>query len=978
MTEIRKSSLDKRAYRSITLPNQLKCLLVSDSECDKAGCALAVQVGSHRNPPEFPGLAHFLEHMLFLGTRSYPEENAYSSYLSSHGGHSNAYTAPEETNYYFDVGPEHLQGALDRFSKFFHETLLSSDGVERELNAVDSEFKKNLQSDMRRFHQVLKSLCDPAHPFSHFDSGNLRSLKEEPTEQNLNVLDALKKFYASEYGSEKMAVCVLGREDLDILEFWVRQYFSPIQTSPQHMNPRTQRPTLYESMEQHPMGEKVKKKLICIKSIKDVRQLALQFAFPDQLPHWRIKPSHYLSHLIGHESEGSILHLLKREGLASSLMSGESREGHGFSIFSVSINLTKEGMQHYERVLEIIFAYIETIRHMGVQKWIFDECQQLSRISFQFSEKTSPANFVSRTASHLLDYPFEYALAGPYVVEDYDEAVIGQMMDCLRVENLAVFFVAKEGDLPQSSEYRNEKWFGTEYAATDIPSQLMDKLKNPVLDPSLHAPAPNPFIPSNLNVLPLKNEPTKFPSLILDTPHIRLWHKKDVTFHVPKTNVFLLIKSPAGYLTPKHSVLTRLYLEMIKEELNAYSYMADVAGLSYSMEVIVEGIIVLFGGFSDKMGVLLEKVLKTLRDVKLDEKRFDILKDKVGISYKGWMKEQPHQHAMYFVTFTLQQYLWTPMEKLEIIDGITLKDLERFKDEFFGYTHMEAWIHGNTDQEQALEYAQICKSVLTHQGLDAIPLPKSLHFTMRSHLLPEEHRYVYIMDGLDADNPNSSIEYFIQVGDPTNKLVRNYLFLLGTMIQEAAFNQLRTKEQLGYIVWASMRKIVGVMGLKVIIQSERSPQYLEERIESFLSSYADVLNDMPDNKFKEYVDAAIAALLQKDDNLARESSRWWRHIQSGYYEFNQVDTDVEVLRAIRAEEFKQFYHDIVHPEVGRASRLSVHVCAKKLGLCIGDKRGEKVEVKRGVERVWDLVEFKRGLILSSTATPQVPEYLSRL
>ena len=71
--------------------------------------------------------------MLFLGTSKYPDENAYSAYLSAHGGSSNAYTSSEETNYYFDVQHQHLAGALDRFAQFFIAPLFTETATQREL-----------------------------------------------------------------------------------------------------------------------------------------------------------------------------------------------------------------------------------------------------------------------------------------------------------------------------------------------------------------------------------------------------------------------------------------------------------------------------------------------------------------------------------------------------------------------------------------------------------------------------------------------------------------------------------------------------------------------------------------------------------------------------------------------------------------------------------------------------------------------------
>lgn len=114
-----KPLLDLRQYRHITLPNKLEALLISDPQTDKSAAALDVRVGSLFDPPQWQGLAHFLEHMLFLGTTKYPSEDEYQSYLAKNGGMSNAFTADNHTCYFFNVSPDHLEGALDRFGQFF-------------------------------------------------------------------------------------------------------------------------------------------------------------------------------------------------------------------------------------------------------------------------------------------------------------------------------------------------------------------------------------------------------------------------------------------------------------------------------------------------------------------------------------------------------------------------------------------------------------------------------------------------------------------------------------------------------------------------------------------------------------------------------------------------------------------------------------------------------------------------------------------
>lgn len=90
---------DDRQYKAITLSNGLRVLLISDKHARRAAAAMDVHVGSFSDPDDVPGLAHFCEHMLFLGTEKYPSEEEYSNYLSAHGGSSNAYTDSEDTVY---------------------------------------------------------------------------------------------------------------------------------------------------------------------------------------------------------------------------------------------------------------------------------------------------------------------------------------------------------------------------------------------------------------------------------------------------------------------------------------------------------------------------------------------------------------------------------------------------------------------------------------------------------------------------------------------------------------------------------------------------------------------------------------------------------------------------------------------------------------------------------------------------------------
>jgi len=187
-----KSENDQRSYRRLTLENQLDVLLISDPDADKAAVALDLYMGSYQNPEYTEGLAHFLEHMLFLGTQRYPLAGDYQAFISEHGGSHNASTSLEHTNYFFSIDADYLEDALDRFAPFFFEPTFDAKYVNRERNAVESEYQLKLKSDSRRQWDVLREIINPQHPLSKFTVGNNLTLVDG---KNGLLRDQLIKMY---------------------------------------------------------------------------------------------------------------------------------------------------------------------------------------------------------------------------------------------------------------------------------------------------------------------------------------------------------------------------------------------------------------------------------------------------------------------------------------------------------------------------------------------------------------------------------------------------------------------------------------------------------------------------------------------------------------------------------------------------------------------------------------------------------------
>lgn len=226
--DITKSQQDPKNYRGIILENGMKVLLVSDPSATKSAACLCIEAGHMSDPVDVPGVAHLVEHVLFLGSEKYPNENDFRSYVSSNGGFTNAQTFADVTKFFFDILPEKLPKALDIFAQMFISPLFSESSIDREIFAVNSEHEKNLASDAWRIRMVNKTIANPNHPYSKFSTGNKTTLLDKPKRLGINIKNELVCFHEKWYRSGNlMNLSIIGKNTLDELEELVKICFTP-------------------------------------------------------------------------------------------------------------------------------------------------------------------------------------------------------------------------------------------------------------------------------------------------------------------------------------------------------------------------------------------------------------------------------------------------------------------------------------------------------------------------------------------------------------------------------------------------------------------------------------------------------------------------------------------------------------------------------------------------------------------------------
>ena len=812
-----------------------------------------------------------------------------------------------------------LRGALDRFAQFFVSPLFLSETLDRELQAVDSENKKNLQSDAWRLSQLDRSLSNPKHPYHHFSTGNLQTLRDAPRQRGVHIREEFIKFYEKHYSANRMKLVVLGKEPLDELESWVTELFASVQNKdlPQNRWDGAQ-----------PYSDNEVQTQVFAKPVMDTRSLDIQFTYQDETDLYESHPSRYLSHMIGHEGPGSILAYIKAKGWANGLSAGPAPICLGAGFFHVSIRLTPEGLKNYWEVARTVFQYIALLKEAGPQKWVVEEFKNMAEVDFRFKQKTPASSFTSKLSSVMQQpLPREWLLSGQRLIRKFDHAAISEALTYLRADNYRFTIVSQE--YPGNWDQK-ERWYGTDYRIERIPEPLQASIRKALESTSqsipkeLHLPHKNEFIPTRLTVERKDvNEPSKAPKLIRNEPGIQAWWKKDDQFWVPKGSFIISLRSALASATPENSVKADLYCLLVKDALNEYSYDAEIAGLEYSLSSTTLGLNVEVSGYNDKMPVLLEKVLTCMRALEIKPERFQIVKERSLRAYRNWGFQQPFYQAGDFTKWLGSERSWINEQYLAELPHLTPNDVLTFYPQLLDQIHIEVLAHGNLYKEDALRMTKLTESILKPRIL-----PQSQWQIRRNLNFPEGCDFTYRRSLGDPANVNNCIEYYLHFGSVSDAKLRAKALLLAQLGDEQGFDQLRTKEQLGYIVFTGAKRTVNTIGYRVIIQSERSPEYLEQRINAFLVTFDRTLGNMTQQEFDGHRRSLINKRLEKLKNLTQESARFWSHIANEYYHFHQNDTDVAALKTLNKSDMTEFFNFYVHPTSLHRAKLSVHLVAQ--------------------------------------------------
>lgn len=897
-----KSPNDHHAYRLITLDNGLEALLISNPASDKAAASMDVAVGSRNDPDDRQGLAHFLEHMLFLGTGKYPKAGEYQQFINEHGGSHNAMTTSEHTNYFFDISADFIAPALDRFSQQFIAPLFNADLVRREMNAVHSEYMVSRKEDSRRYFSAFAASLNPAHPLSRFAVGNLTTLADRPDD---SVREDLLTFYQQHYSADRMKLVVYAPFPLDQLAQLVKAKFSAIPRLPQGLKQEQLQSAGKTTVSPEPtepplFAPGTLPALLQVESLKDIQQLRLTFPIPSQRQHYRVKADQYVANLLGHEGPGSLLQTLREAGWSDGLAAGIGVDTGVTATLDLDLTLTPAGLEHWQSILALTFAAIEQIRQSGIQQTYYAENAHLAELGFRFQEAEEPIRRVSELSMALQEIAAEDILQYPWMMGAYAPAAYRALLDRLTPDNVLVSLLSKT---PLGKDAQKTQWYDTPF--------VLSSLHSPASAPAalvgqLALPAANPFIPEDLRLLPGKPMAHPIP---LTQGKIDLWWAENAAFGTPKADVFISLRSPLANASAKESVLTQLLLDAVNESLNAFAYPAQLAGLDYTAYGHLRGITLRVSGYNDKLYRLLQSVLVGMAHPQLSAAQFARHRQRLLDELTNQRKQTPFRQAMGAVHEALITRIWSHEEKQAAAETVQFADLQAFAARFYAQLQVIMLANGNLTSAAALNLAQLTQAILL-QTATLTPVARSQVRQLPANtptLLP-----------LAVDHPDTGFVAYFQgnslSGNNDSDQERALFQLLSQLLSTPFYTSFRTQQQLGYVVFASSFELLEQPGLAFVVQSPvADAASLSAKLDVFLNVQKERLDQLSAEEFERQKQAVIAQLREPDKTLTAISQRYWQELDRPNTAFDSRERLIRAVQKLTLKAIRQGFEARILP-----------------------------------------------------------------
>ena len=901
-------SLKDVQFKKLILSNGIKVFIISDNHARQSSAALAVNVGSWNNPDEYLGMAHFCEHMLFMGSKKYPDENAYSKYIQDHRGRTNAYTSTDRTVYAFAINNDHFEQSLDMFSRFFIDPLFSESCINRELLAVNQEHNKNIEHDGWRSWFIFKQEGNQNHPNAAFSTG---------TEETLKIVgrDELVKWYKKNYKPSGMCLVVYSNKDVDQLTTLVEKTFCEVEGSSDPITPYPDLKITSPNQEGH---------ITYIEPIKNIKELTITWEIPPAYGNDLDSKSHKLiAYALSHHMKGGLYCSLKEQGLIENFSSETDRVSNSHVLLSFNLKLTDQGIQKTDHILYTFFSSLNKLKSSNVPIHIFNDMEAVLTTSYQWQTRTDPFDLTMEVVAMMLNEPLDTFPYKSVMINKFDQKSSRELLNHLSPRN-AIFTITGSKEATHRTANKQEPWTGAKYSVSKVSEELLEAWERAEPAKDFLLPNPNPYISKHQKLL--TEEPSKEslnPTLIADDEAGKCYYLQDKQFLEPTTQLLLRIKS--GEITPskKSICLNKLFCAYLTTHMSSLIAEGSFAGIQTSIYPSELGLNIAVNGYHDKIGSYMMSFLSSLVSSYPTKNDFDLIRSKLASNCKSLQFNLPISQGFNLINSIICNGNIDMHTEKTVLESITLEEFQAFQKGLLEENYLQTYVSGNVDKESAMLYYTEMKNTLS-----ARPYHPSNHqieeYVSFYSDLPEPKK-ISIETKMGG---NAAILLIDQSHFTDEKFASQSIF--SDIIKEAFFSELRTKQQTGYIVQSASSLLHGrILHFYMAQSTTHYPEELLARYELFLENYSrEIKTHITPERFENVRASLIASSKRSPDNLLAQANKNFTLAYSFDADFDRSKKQTRALEALTYDEFITYAQQFITRD--NQKRLAILVKGAKV------------------------------------------------
>jgi len=893
---------ETRKFIGNKLENNIEYINIEDSTLEKSSLIVSINTGSIAEDIELQGLAHFLEHMLFLGSEKYPNESYFDEFVSKNGGYSNAYTDTYQTVYYFTVLDDSFEKSMDIFSRFFIDPLFDENSVDREINAIESEHLKNVQSDQWRYSYFTDLISKKNSMINKFSTGNLLTLKKP------NVREKMIEFYNKYYISSNIKISTVSSISNKITSKLVNKYFGGIKKSNKSEEEKgkiiNKKPFYNKGLETY-----------YLKTINDINYLTYLWEIPTYEDYYKDNLSpEFIRMLIINKNENSLNIFLKQKGLIKSISVIVDNKG----TFNVIFDLTEI---NYWKEVDICFRYfMKSLKDIDLNR-VCEYYNSVDKLLFNIGTKGESLDLGLLIANNLHYLPINKSNVGTKYPIKTDINKVEELIGLLNFSDVKIILCNNSIDKIDKIIIKSPKITEPYYDLEWYKINLSNDYKKPndfIINIEELVPYDNPY----LNIKPVVDIKIKLTKPITEPVKIKLTNRgkitkccyiNDVWFGntykyneaIIYTNLVFtnldLVKSLENYLLTKIFINYLNYKILIK--FNLEFELEYLSGLVFNSSLSLVELNI--NGWNDKYSEFFRSIMNYINTIeyKSEDKMImtSIIKS-IEQEYQHMINKKPWDYSDYIVRLNTINNTYRYEQVLNLLPKLIINrsSLNNIKEMIFKKSHFKICVYGNTNMDilqQNLGYSRYyfnnCKKCILNESYE---LPK---------------RNLDIIHP-NEDELNNCFTYYYYISEFSVKTI-SLLLLFQSSINQKFYDSLRTKQQFGYLVNSSVKKINTNYYFIEKIQSERSIEEIQKAIDKFNKDF--VSNMVYSKDFDKLKKSLHDSLKEPDSSTLEVASRFFNEISKNTYLFNREELLGNKVLTIEYSDFMKFVKKVLNDTI---------------------------------------------------------------